>query len=140
MWGVASGSGGVGVYGQATTANTVGVTAQGSYASNSVALSIAGGNIRVQGAGNNTSTPAFIHITTVASISANYSVIHNSMCDGNPNAILLVTPNLSPQGVLAAYNNHPIGVWYNGSNWTIFEQDSVAMPVGEAFNVLIIKR
>jgi hypothetical protein len=140
VWGVASGSSGVGVYGQATTNTAVGVTAQGSGSSNSVALSITGGNIRVQGAGNNTSTPAFIHITTVASVSANYSVIHNPMCDGDPSAILLVTPNLNPQGVLALYNNHPIGVWYNGSNWTIFEQDSVAMPVGEAFNVLIIKR
>jgi hypothetical protein len=141
VWGVASGSSGIGVLGQATGPNNpIGVEAEGTGASNSIALSITGGNIQVQGAGTNTSTPAFTHITSLASVSANYSVIHNPMCDGDPNAILLVTPNLNPQNVLALYNNHPIGVWYNGSNWTIFEQDNAAMPVGEAFNVLIIKR
>ena len=109
------------------------------YSGSGPALTIGSGAIHVSGAGINTSTAAFIHVATAANISANYTIIHNSLCDGDPNAILLVTPNLSPQGALAVYNNHPIGVWYNGSNWTIFEQDVAGVPVNAAFNVLIIK-
>ena len=36
------------------------------------------------------------------------------------------------------YDNHPIGVWYNGSKWAIFNQDLTAMPVNAAFNVFVL--
>ena len=85
------------------------------------------------------STTAFIHVASAGSIIGNYTVISNPICDGDPNAILMVTPTLSPHGGSGPYNDHPIGVWYDGSHWTIFEQDNAPFPAGAAFNVLIIK-
>jgi hypothetical protein len=35
------------------------------------------------------------------------------------------------------YNNHPLGVWYTGSKWAVFNQDGAPMPVGTAFNVMV---
>jgi hypothetical protein len=61
------------------------------------------------------------------------------MTNGDPDAIILVTPNLNPGGFGGVYNDHPIGVYYI-STFTkriIFNEDSAAMPVGAAFNVII---
>lgn len=102
-------------------------------------LDIRGGAIHVSGAGIGTSTPAFIHVATAANASgSDGTAINNSLCNGDPNAILIVTSNLTPSIVR---NNHPIGVWYNTSTskWVIFNQDAVAIPINAAFNVLVIK-
>jgi hypothetical protein len=132
-------TGGYGVYATSDTG-----TATYAYSGSGSALTIGGGAIHVSGATTNsgtslTTTAAFIHVAAAANISANYTRINNSLCNGDPNAILSVTPNLSPAGTLALYNNHPIGVWYDGSQWTIFQQDNAAMPAGASFNVLVIK-
>ena len=37
----------------------------------------------------------------------------------------------------AVYDTVPVGVWYDGSNWTIFNEDSSPMDTGETFNVLV---
>jgi hypothetical protein len=130
---------GYGVYGDSTTANGTGVYATSTGTGS--ALTIGSGAIHVSNTGTNaTSTAAFIQVATAGNISGNLTTINNTLCNGDPNAILLVTPNLTPQGNnLQIYNNHPIGVYYSGSKWGIFEQDSAAMPVGATFNVLIIK-
>ena len=61
-----------------------------------------------------------------------------ALTNGNPNAIVVVTPNWNPGGVCpCVYNNHPIGVWYTGSQWAIFNQDIAAMPVNASFNVYV---
>ena len=44
----------------------------------------------------------------------------------------------NPGGVCGVYDNHPIGVWYYGGKWAIFNQDRVAMPVNAAFNVFVL--
>ena len=95
--------------------------------------------IHVPGAGVGSSGAAFVHVATAGNSTGNYTIINNPLCNGDPNAILMVTPNLNPSNTLHVYNNHPIGVWYNGSNWTIFEQDVATVPVNAAFNVLVIK-
>jgi hypothetical protein len=79
----------------------------------------------------------FVHIATAANISSNWTVIDHPSTNGNPNAILIVTPNWNPGSVGNTYNNHPIGVWYTGGKWAIFNQDLAAMPAGAAFNVLV---
>jgi len=56
--------------------------------------------------------------------------------DFGPGAILFITHNYSEDGL---YETHPVGVWYNGSQWTIYHEDWAAMPVGAAFNVMVIK-
>jgi hypothetical protein len=81
----------------------------------------------------------FVHVATAANIYASYTtVIDHPLTNGNPNAIILVTPNLNPGGVVGGtYDSHPIGVIYSSGKWAIFNQDLAAMPVGAAFNVII---
>jgi hypothetical protein len=98
-----------------------------------------GGSVRVAGAGLGTATPAFIHRATAGNIVGNFTSINHPHCNGDPNAILTVTPNWNPGGVGGTYNNHPIGVYYTGAVWAIFNQDLANMPVDAAFNVLVIK-
>ena len=98
-----------------------------------------GGAVRVEGAGVGTSTPAFIHRAVAANINAHTTTINHPHCNGDPNAILIVTQNWNPGGVGGTYNSHPIGVYYTGAAWAIFNQDIVNMPVNATFNVLVIK-
>ena len=53
-------------------------------------------------------------------------------------AILLVTHNFNPVGVGGNYEAHPFSVYYNGSHWTIYNDDFVSI-LDMSFNVLIIK-
>ena len=82
----------------------------------------------------NSSMNAFIHTATATNIVGHITLIDNPALNGNPNAIILVTHNYESSGV---YNNHPIGVYYDGSKWTVYNQDMSAMPDGIKFNVLI---
>jgi hypothetical protein len=79
----------------------------------------------------------FVHVATAANILAHSTIIDHPLTNGNPNAIIFVTPNLNPGGVGGTLDDHPISVYYDGSKWRIFNQDGVAMPVGAAFNVII---
>jgi hypothetical protein len=128
-----SGGGGTGVAGSSSTG--IGVYAS---SGSGPALTIGNGVIQVSGAGTNSSTTAFIHYATAANTSSYITTIHNSLCDGNPNAILIATHNFSPVGVGGTYQTHPYSVWYNGSNWTIYNDDFAAIT-GECFNVLIMR-
>lgn len=129
-----------GVSGQSSSSFGAGVWAQGS-GNSGTALKISSGGIKVEGAGLGTSTPVFIHRATAATIpagAAQQTLIAHPLTDGDPNAILIVTPNYNPSNIL---NNHPIGVFYHTSSnkWGIFNQDLVAMPNNAAFNVLVVK-
>ena len=96
--------------------------------------------IRVAGAGVGSTGPVFIHRATPASVTGHITTIDHPLANGDPNAILLVTHNWSADTASTRYETTPVGVWYNGSQWTIFHEDtSVPMPNGRAFNVMIIK-
>jgi hypothetical protein len=84
-----------------------------------------------------TGAEAFVHSATAANITSNWTTIDHPLTNGNPNAIVLVTQNWNPSGGSGTYNNHPIGVWYDGAKWAIFNQDIASMPTGADFNVLI---
>jgi hypothetical protein len=98
-----------------------------------------GGNIQVSGAGINTSTAAFIQVATYANTSSYTTTIHNPLCDGDPNAILIATHRYNNPGGGGTYETHPYSVWYDGSHWTIYHDDYTPMATNIAFNVLIIK-
>ena len=49
------------------------------------------------------------------------------------------TPNYNPGGGSGTYNNHPVGVFYIGARWAIFNQDLASMLNNAAFNVLVVK-
>ncbi len=136
-----SGIGVVGGSGSGTGVSASSSSGTGVYASSSSgsALTIGGGTFHVSGAGIETSTVAFIHKATSANTAGDNTTIDNPQCNGDPNAILIVTQNWNPGGGLGVYNKASVGVYYTGSNWAIFNEDSSSMVVGSAYNVLVIK-
>ncbi|WP_376695648.1 DUF7452 domain-containing protein [Wenzhouxiangella sp. EGI_FJ10305] len=76
---------------------------------------------------------AFEHIARGANISNNWTWLRHPLLDGNPCARMQVTQS-ADQGV---FNAHPIGIWYDGSRWAIFNQDQLPMPENAAFHVII---
>jgi hypothetical protein len=79
----------------------------------------------------------FVHRATEENVSQNSTYIDHPISNGNPDAILVVTPNWNPEGSPGIYNAHPIGVWYDSEaqRWAVFNQDLADMPVEAAFNV-----
>ena len=133
-----------GVAGSTKSPSGAGVSADGS-GSSGIALRIANGGIRVSGAGVGTATPVFVHRATSGNIEGaapHRTTITHPLCDGDPNAILIVTPNFNPGGAATGViENHPIGVYFHPTlhQWQIFHQDFAAMTVSAAYNVLVIK-
>jgi hypothetical protein len=100
--------------------------------SGGTALEIEGG-IKVTGTG---ARPAF-----VVGTGGNATVtINNALCNGNPNAIIIATPNTN-SGPSANFVV-PFSVFYNTatSRWIITRMDGLALPPTAQFNVLIINQ
>jgi hypothetical protein len=128
---------GTGVRGETFSSSGTGVVARYSASGVGNALEVGNGAIKVSG----TNKAAFQHTATAGNITANYTAIDNPMTNGDPNAILVVTPVLLPPNDV--YANFSIGVWYSTglSKWTIFNQNSGGgFPDNAAFNVLVIKQ
>jgi hypothetical protein len=139
---------GIGVYGHAdddlsSTSNTyVGVKGQ-SYNANGVGVQAFGttglevnGAIKVSG-----QKFVFIHTATVSNkISANGTDITNSMCNGDPNALLIVSQKINYAGTV--YNNSPIGTYYNydRGKWEIRNQNGTPIPINAQFTVMVVKQ
>lgn len=101
------------------------------------ALVLDNGFIKVTG-GNKS---AFRHLTAAGNILSNTTNLNYA--NESPDDLLIVTHqyNNSTSGSLVGNSyNKPFGVWWNGSNWTIYSEDSSIMPEGLAFNVLVIKQ
>ena len=82
----------------------------------------------------------FTHTATGPNTYSNYTVLDHPLANNNPNAVILVTQVWNPAGGSGVYNPQHIGVFYiDGSGrWAIFNEDqSVDMPLGASFNVLI---
>lgn len=101
-------------------------------------------------------TAVFTHRADDDNIAGNSTYLSHPGTDGNPHAIIIVTPNWNPEGSgstrddLATsdrnakssggvYNDHPIGVWYDTrrKQWAVFNQDKANMQPGSAFNVYV---
>jgi hypothetical protein len=83
---------------------------------------------------------AFYHFATAENTGYNYTLIDHPDLNDNPNAILIVTRNLSPGGVPSGVlSPYPVGVWYSVAygKWSIFNEDFSTMDIGNCFNVLI---
>ena len=100
--------------------------------------------IRVPGAGVDTATPAFVHVATGANIEAlnpHRTTISNPLCDGDPNAMLIITHNYNPGGGGGILDANPTSVYYNPtlSKWQIYHDNFAALATNCAWNVLVIK-
>jgi hypothetical protein len=90
------------------------------------------------------SDAALTQTTTATNVSGDSTVIDNSVTNGDPNAVLLVSHMLNPNPMVGIpcqclYNNIPVGVWYNTGiqKWEIFNEDLSAMTVGLTFIVAV---
>ena len=124
--------------------NAVGIGTNNPQSTLHVAGTVTADALRSPGAGINTSTFAFTHRAVATNTSGNVTTIYNSLTDGDPNAILLVTHNWSADtNSISRYNTNLVGVYYAANRWTIFNEQvngtAPAMALGRAFNVMVIK-
>lgn len=98
-------------------------------------------NFDALNAGKQDKVVAFIHVASPTNISNNYTFIDNPATNGNPNAILIVTPNRSPAGGAAPFYYGSVSVSYGSGKWAILHDKGPSEPVAdkEAFNVLVLK-
>jgi len=67
------------------------------------------------------------------------ALIDNDATNGQPGDLLFVTPNPYRGATCPCLAVTPlpvIGVWYDGSQWAVFDENQSLMPDGESFNVL----
>lgn len=81
---------------------------------------------------------AFSHVTNATNTSGHITTLDHSALNNNPNAVVFVSPVWEMNGDQNPV--HTFGVWYNGSRWTIFNQNRTAMDISAGktfrFNVL----
>jgi len=85
------------------------------------------------------SVVAFAYRAAPGDVSGNSCFVRHPLLDGDPTVRPLVTPVWNPNGADGVYNPHPIGVWWDGSRWAVFNQDLAAMPAGAAFNIEVLR-
>jgi hypothetical protein len=91
-----------------------------------------------------TVTSHFVWVPSGGSLSGDTTFINNGATNGNRKDLLFVTPNLTPGGlnpcpcVLSV--QPPVGVWYNASQWGIFNEDSSSMGTLMSYNVLVVPK
>jgi hypothetical protein len=82
----------------------------------------------------------FTHTASVDNTASNYTYIDRPLANGHPNALILVTQNLNPDGLgFGVINNHHVGVFYDtgAEKWAIYNEDHANIPIGTGFSVLI---
>ncbi|MFD0861685.1 hypothetical protein ACFQ1M_05670 [Sungkyunkwania multivorans] len=80
---------------------------------------------------------AFKHVANNTNTKSHISSINHSATDGKSNMVLFVTHDYGKGG---PYATKAAGVWYNGTKWTIFNQDRTPMQAKTQFNVLAVPR
>ncbi len=118
------------------------------------AVSIEAGSIQVKGAGINSRTAVFVHECTSGntppSATGNIiTIIDHPMCNGNPNAILMVTPRTKftvvageEVPVTSSYEGFSIAYSSKRARWVFLNTsllDEVGdFDVGDRFNVMVV--
>jgi hypothetical protein len=120
-----------GIYGLALNATGPAIKGE-ALGTATTALELKNGALKVSGTNK---TVFQITTQTGVNISTNQLIIPNTTLANNSTDMLIVTPVYA-----GVYLNKPIGVWWNGTNWTVFTQDLSAMPNGVTFNVLVVKQ
>src|SRR5215210_46402 len=79
---------------------------------------------------------AFVHRSDEENSRGDYTYLSDPSIDGDPNAVVLVTPIPDQENGIYEHN---VGVWYEpeAQRWAIFNQDRVAVPAGTTFQVVV---
>ncbi len=126
------GYGDYGVLGFSGSSTGAGVMAQSSVGK--TALELNNGYIKVSG----TNKAAFVHVANAGNSSAHITTL--SYPDQAATDILIITQNWSAGAGGGFYNDSPVGVYWDGSHWTIFNEHTSLNIAGAAFNVMVIKQ
>jgi hypothetical protein len=92
-----------------------------------------------QYSGDTSHEASFVHRATDKNSREDYTYIDDPSINGDPNAIILVSPTPDQENLRTASYEHNIGVWYEGGarKWAIFNQDRAAVPAGATFEVVV---
>lgn len=77
---------------------------------------------------------AFVHTTSTGNTSGHITTLESRLTNNQANAMVFVTQRYGK------YNTVPVGVWYNGGKWKIYNEDRSQMPLGTQFNVLVVNQ
>ncbi|HNQ88869.1 MAG TPA: hypothetical protein PKM73_09665 [Verrucomicrobiota bacterium] len=116
------------------------------------ALDLQRGLLRVAGAGTRHEAPAFLHRLTSSNRFTSCTILNHPLCNGDPNAMLMVTPNENPGGTAGVdrlKHTTAFSVFYTGTNkafgtavhnrWAIGFISSEQPMDGACYNILVIK-
>lgn len=91
-----------------------------------------------------TVTSHFVWRPDSGDTSGDSAFISNGATNGQKKDLLFVMPNLTPGGISPCpcllSSVPPVGVWYNGSQWAIFNEDSSTMGTLFGYNVLVVPK
>lgn len=88
---------------------------------------------------SNSSVKTFVHTVDGGNLDGHITVLDHPSLNSNPNAKIIVNHVYNPGGTLfGKYNDHPIGVFYNGTKWAIYNEDKADLDLGLGFNVMIV--
>jgi len=89
------------------------------------------------GGGIPTATVNFVTLSIATNIAALATYLESPSLNQLPARSFLATVVLNPLGATTAYHSHPLGAYYDttAAHWTVFNEDSVNMPTGVAFNI-----
>ena len=130
LWAISNGTAPA-VYAQGGA--TAPIFAEGS--TNGAALELFNGGFTVSG----TIRPAFLHTAAAGNITGIRTVISHPLLNGRSNAIVTASHVFDS---LVGFVPGGIGVLYDAAagRWSIFREDSLAMPVGARFNVIVFNQ
>ncbi|WP_340200871.1 hypothetical protein [Ascidiimonas sp. W6] len=80
---------------------------------------------------------AFKHVAKATTIRNHITSINNAETNGKKDKILFVTHDYGKSG---PYHTEAFGVWFNGTKWTIFNQNRAALKPNTKFNVLVMNK
>lgn len=81
-------------------------------------------------------SPWFKHVATTDNTSASLTVLNSVLTKGSPKKLVFVSHNRDGGGK-SVLNDRALGVYYTGSDWSIFNQNDENMPNGASFNVRV---
>jgi hypothetical protein len=128
-----AGYGDYGVLGWSASNTGAGIIAQ--HANGRTALELNNGFLKVSG----TNRTAFT-VTASAGNSSGH-ILTLTYANPAPTDILLVTHNYNPGGGLGGtLHDYNVGVFWNGSAWAIYNENTTIPILGKSFNVLVVKQ
>src|SRR5262249_49347584 len=80
---------------------------------------------------------AFAHLSKPGDVSDDYSDLDNVLLNGQPNAAVYAVPVHEPYGGLVIPYDNATGVWYDGAQWAVYNEDGALMTYPVAWNIFV---